>query len=101
VQERMCDTCVYRKESPLDAKELEKAVQSPRGDFDGFRICHSSKTACCAGFWARNKDAFALGQVAQRLGRVQFVQDNVPTRISQQVARLWQIAQRRRGKNAP
>jgi hypothetical protein len=90
----MCDTCVYRKNSPLDPTELEEAVKSPRGDFDGFRICHSSMTACCAGFWARHKDAFQLGQVAQRLGLVQLVQDNVPTRISRQVAKLWQIARR-------
>ena len=95
VQTRMCDTCVYRQQSPIDPLELELAVKTPRGDFNGFRICHSSHTACCAGFWARHRDAFMLGQVMQRFGLVEFVQDCVSTRISRQVAQLWQIVRRR------
>ena len=89
VQKVMCATCVYRPQSPLDPKELEKRVMNARGDFDGFRVCHSSQTACCAGFWAQHKDDFSMGQIAQRMGWVELVQDNTPTPISRQVAIMW------------
>lgn len=89
VQERMCETCVYRKDSPLDPVALEERLLTPWGDFTGFRICHSSKTACCAGFWKRHKNKFQLGQIAQRLGFVEFVRDKIPTRISKSVAKEW------------
>jgi hypothetical protein len=68
VQRRQCDTCIYRPDSPL---------ADPHGGFKGHRICHHSHDAVCAGFWARHKDAFALGQIAQRLGAVQRVDDDV------------------------
>lgn len=89
VQKQMCATCVYRKESPLNPTALEDSIRTPYGDFSGYRICHSSKTACCAGFWARHKNKFALGQIAQRLGLVKKVQDNDPTRISKSVKKEW------------
>lgn len=78
VQQKACSTCIYRKDSPLDLKSLEAAVKGPRmeGMFQGYRICHHSKDACCRGFWNRHKDKFPLGQIAQRLKAVIFVSDD-------------------------
>jgi hypothetical protein len=75
VQQKACETCIYRKDSPLDIKELEAQIADPRmaGHFAGYRICHHSAEACCRGFWNRHRNDFALGQVAQRLGLVRFV----------------------------
>jgi len=95
VQTQMCATCVYQPKSPLDPEMLEDRVRSKRGDFEGYRVCHSSHTACCAGFWARHKDDFALGQIAQRIGLVVLVQDNTPTRISRAVAAAWKQRNKR------
>jgi hypothetical protein len=79
VQDRQCATCIYRKDSTLDLKKLEADIADPRmpGFFEGHRICHHSRDACCRGFWNRHKDHFTLGQLAQRLGFVEFVRDNV------------------------
>lgn len=72
--ERACRTCIYRKDSPLALKALEAAIADKHGcGFSGYRICHHSEEACCRGFWNRHRDAFAAGQIAQRLGLVQFV----------------------------
>jgi hypothetical protein len=76
VQRRQCSTCIYRIDSPLDIKKLEADVSDAYGGFRGFRVCHHSNDACCAGFWARHKDNFQLGQIAQRLGVVRLVQDD-------------------------
>lgn len=76
VQDRACSTCIYRKDSPLDLNKLEAAVADKHGGFKGHRICHHSKDACCRGFWNRHKDKFAMGQIAQRLGLVRFVDDD-------------------------
>jgi hypothetical protein len=78
VQARRCATCIYRKDSPLDLRKLEGEIADPRmeGFFEGYRVCHHSKAACCRGFWDRHKDAFTLGQHAQRLGFVTFVTDD-------------------------
>jgi hypothetical protein len=77
VQARQCATCIYWPDSPLDLAALEAAIADPRmpGHFAGFRICHHAGDAavCCRGFWDRHRDAFDAGQIAQRLGRVQFV----------------------------
>lgn len=73
VQFKQCATCIYRRDSPLNLKALEAEIADKYGGFDGYRICHHSSTACCRGFWNRHKDKFALGQVAQRLGFVTFV----------------------------
>lgn len=96
VQKVSCETCPYKPGSPLDPTELEAAVRQPDDPeyFTGFRVCHSSHTACCAGFWARHKDSFTLGQLAQRMNRVELVQHNVATAISRQVKRLWTIKAR-------
>jgi hypothetical protein len=76
VQKTQCSTCIYRPDSPLDLAKLEAAVADGYGGFTGHRICHHSDDACCAGFWARQKNEFQLGQIAQRLGLVKFVEDD-------------------------
>jgi hypothetical protein len=76
VQKTQCSTCIYRPDSPLDLAKLEAAVADGYGGFKGHRICHHSDNACCAGFWARHKNEFQLGQIAQRLGVVEFVEDD-------------------------
>lgn len=81
VQGKACSTCIFSKGSPLDIEKLlndvrDKSVRPESGEwFKGHRICHHSLSAVCAGFWARYKDRFALGQIAQRLGLVHLVQD--------------------------
>jgi hypothetical protein len=73
VQRKPCPTCIYRKDSPLDPVKLEAAVADEYGGFEGYRVCHHSRRACCRGFWNRHKDKFTLGQIAQRLNMVRFV----------------------------
>lgn len=79
VQKQMCQTCIYRPESPLDLQALEAQAADPHmpGFFRHYRVCHHSNEACCAGFWARHKDAFSLGQLAQRLGVVVYVDHDI------------------------
>jgi hypothetical protein len=75
VQAKPCSTCIYRKDSPLDLARLEAEIADPYmpGHFSGHRVCHQSDHACCAGFWQRHRNAFTLGQLAQRLGWVRKV----------------------------
>lgn len=73
VQKKSCATCIYRKDSTLDIKKLENDVRDKHMGFKGHRICHHSKDVCCRGFWNRHKDEFAMGQIAQRLNMVEFV----------------------------
>lgn len=73
VQKKQCSTCIYRKDSPLDLKKLEADIADGHGGFKGWRICHHSDDVCCRGFWNRWKNHFQMGQVAQRLGWVEFV----------------------------
>ena len=78
VQAEACRTCIYRKDSIHDLQHLENEVRDEFGFFKDFRICHHSEDVCCRGFWNRHKDKFQLGQVAQRLGIVEFVHvDNI------------------------
>lgn len=80
VQRQMCSTCIYRKKSPLDLKKLEADVADKhmKGFFRGFRACHhaAGKSVCCAGFWARHRDSFPAGQIAQRLNCVSYVKED-------------------------
>jgi hypothetical protein len=76
VQAKACATCIYRKDSSLDIERLEDQVRDPHMGFKGHRVCHHSKDACCRGFWNRHKDEFALGQIAQRLNFVEFVNED-------------------------
>lgn len=75
VQRKPCATCIYRSDSVLDLGKLEAEIADPhmKGFFSGYRICHHSDDACCRGFWSRHKNKFAMGQIAQRLGLVEFV----------------------------
>lgn len=77
VQAKSCETCIYRRNSPLDLKNLESQIADPHGGFSGHRICHHSRTACCRGFWNRHKNDFQIGQIAQRLGMVRFVDHDI------------------------
>ena len=79
VQVTQCNTCIYRKDSSLDLKKLENQIKDDHGYFKSWRICHHSKDACCRGFWNRHKDDFQMGQVAQRLDAVQFVDVDTST----------------------
>lgn len=73
VQSKQCDTCIYKKATGFNIKELEDQVRDKHVGFKSHRTCHHSKDVCCRGFWNRHKDEFAVGQVAQRLGLVKFV----------------------------
>jgi hypothetical protein len=76
VQRTMCRTCIYRPDSPLDLERLENDVRDKHIGFAGYRVCHHSTDAVCAGFWAAHRDEFAAGQIAQRLGLVILVEDD-------------------------
>jgi hypothetical protein len=76
VQARPCSTCIYKPSSPLDIRKLEAEISDGYGGFKSYRICHHSKNVCCHGFWSRHKDQFPSGQIAQRLGCVQFVTED-------------------------
>lgn len=81
VRRTMCRTCIYRDDSPLDLEQLEAQVADDHmpGFFKGYRACHHHRgrgvTVCCRGFWEAHKDSFTLGQLAQRLGLVEFSND--------------------------
>lgn len=77
VQKKQCSTCIYRDDSPLDIEKLESEISDGYGGFNGHRICHHSRNVCCAGFWVRHKNEFNLGQVAQRLNAVEFVEVDI------------------------
>lgn len=82
VQKRCCRTCIYRPETHFDIEHLENQVREKARAttidfFAGYRVCHHSKDACCQGFWSRHKDKFQLGQLAQRLGLVRFVNEDI------------------------
>jgi hypothetical protein len=82
VQSRLCATCIYRPDSPLDIAKLEADVADPmmKGFFVAYRECHHAKRhskVCCRGFWNAHKDDFTAGQMAQRLGIVRFVHVDV------------------------
>lgn len=90
VQQRSCDTCIYRKDTKIDVRELEKPCRDPHmnGRFVSYRVCHQSNTACCRGFWNRYKNHFPLGQLAQRLKAVVFVQHTVHTSAARMMKKL-------------
>jgi len=73
VQKKMCSTCIYRPDSNLDLEKLEDDVRDPHMGFKGHRTCHHSDDVCCRGFWQLHKDEFPMGQIAQRLNMVEFV----------------------------
>jgi hypothetical protein len=70
----MCETCIYRKELNWHIEELEDQVRDKYVGFKSYRACHHADGGvCCRGFWERHRDEFAAGQIAQRLGLVEFV----------------------------
>ncbi len=73
VQRKQCSTCIYRKDSPLNLAKLEAEIADPHVGFRSWRVCHHTDDVCCRGFWNRHKNKFQMGQVAQRLGFVEFV----------------------------
>ena len=80
VQAKACATCIYRKDSQLDIKRLEAQIADRFGGFNGYRECHHARRGskvCCRGFWNRHKDKFQIGQIAQRLNFVKFVNAKV------------------------
>lgn len=83
VQKRMCATCIYRPDSSLDLKKLEDDVRDEYIGFKGHRICHHSADVCCRGFWEAHKDEFPAGQIAQRLGVVEFVDIDTLTDVKE------------------
>jgi hypothetical protein len=77
VQRRQCATCIFNPEywAPGRLTELLDEIRDPamEGHFHGYRICHHSRReVVCAGFWAKHRDNFDLGQIAQRLGLVHY-----------------------------
>lgn len=82
VQRRMCATCIFRPHCADMLPRLLAQIADPRmpGHFKGHRVCHHSNTAVCAGFWAKYKDHFDLGQLAQRLDVVVLVEHDTLAR---------------------
>ena len=83
VQQKMCRTCIYHPDNPLDLAELEARIADPHGGFSGYRVCHHTEDVCCRGFWDRHKDEFVLGQIAQRLNVVEFIDVDNMRRIEE------------------
>lgn len=77
VQRAMCSTCIFRDDSPLHIEKILDDISDPNGGFLAHRICHHSHDACCAAFWARYRNDFQIGRIAQRLGMVTLVDDDV------------------------
>jgi len=80
VQKKMCDSCIYSKNSASfrRVEELEHEITDKHGFFNSWRECHKTDkadgtAACCRGFWNKHKDDFQVGQVAQRLNLVEEV----------------------------
>ena len=77
VMSRRCATCIYRKDLQWDLKKFEDQVRDEHMGYKSYRACHQqkrNKSACCRGFWDHHKDEFQLGQLAQRLNMVEYVE---------------------------
>lgn len=88
VQKRMCKTCIYRPDSPLDVEKLEAQVMGEDGMFKTHRQCHHTEgtPACCAGFWAKNGDRYPLGVAAEKLIGIEYVDlDELETKMAVEV----------------
>lgn len=81
VQKRMCSTCIYRPDTPLDLESLEDAVRDPYGGFSGWRACHHANgDVCCRGFYEAHGPDCNVIRVAGRLGVIQFVEVDTLTK---------------------
>lgn len=103
VQARLCATCIYRPDSPLDIRKLEADVADPNmeGYFKAYRECHHAKRGskvCCRGFWNAHKDDFTAGQLAQRLNIVTFVDVDVMPESSKMAKQNRRMRRARRNK---
>jgi hypothetical protein len=81
VQQKQCATCIFNVRF-WSKKELSRflvEIKDPhmRGHYYTHRICHHSKDAVCAKFWAQYKDRFNVGQIAQRLNLVEYVDHDI------------------------
>jgi hypothetical protein len=77
VANKQCSSCIYRPNSPLDIEKLEQEIKDIHLGFKTWRVCHHSfekRPVCCRGFWNRHSDEFQVGQIAKRLGLVEFEQ---------------------------
>lgn len=81
VRKTSCSTCIYRDGSRQNIKALEDRVRDPHmpRHFTRYRQCHhhdprqgEHQERVCRGFWTRHADDFTAGQLAQRLGMVEF-----------------------------
>lgn len=77
VQAKVCETCIYTWGRDELLRLLEQ-IRDPAmpGFFASYRVCHHAPKEsgiCCRGFWNAHKDDFNAGQIAQRLGLVEFV----------------------------
>ena len=78
VRKTMCQTCIYRDNSPLDREKLEAQCRDQFGFLVKYRICHhhNKDETCCRGFWERHAEACTPTQIAMRLGVVVFTNEN-------------------------
>ena len=58
IRERMCGTCIYGPDSPLDLPALEAEARGRYGHYDHYRACHGdpSDTTVCRGFYDAHGD---------------------------------------------
>jgi hypothetical protein len=78
VQRKICETCIYKAGLGWRLAELLEQIADKRAGygFHSYRACHHTPNdsgICCRGFWNAHKDDFQSGQIAQRLGLVEFV----------------------------
>jgi hypothetical protein len=78
VQAKICSTCIYKAGFGWRLADLLEQIADKRAGFGfvGYRSCHHTPDesgVCCRGFWNAHKDDFQSGQIAQRLGLVEFV----------------------------
>lgn len=88
VQRRMCASCIYLPNTHFNIQKLEDEVRDPHMGFKGHRICHHAPQdsfICCRGFWEKHKDEFQAGQIAQRMGVVEFVDVDCMVDITQRI----------------
>ena len=82
VQAKICETCIYKAGLGWRLDELLEQIADPkmRGYFSSYRECHHAERnsgVCCRGFWNAHSQDFASGQIAQRVGLVEFVDVDV------------------------
>lgn len=75
VQKTHCDQCLFTPQRIVTRARAREIVADCLAK-DTFFNCHktqlegSDEQVCCAGYWAKYKDQFNMGRIAQRLGAV-------------------------------